>query len=234
MITVVGGTLPLSSELAGQTVSTFQIGKYEVTWGEWQEVRLWAVNNGYSDLQLVGSGASGSHPVQQVSWYDVVKWCNAKSEKDGVTPVYQVSGATYKTGETVPTENITANGYRLPKDKEWEWAARGGVSSQGYTYSGSNDANAVAWTWENSGQAAHEIGTKAANELGIYDMSGNASEWCEDWDSWDSSDPDRLYRGGSWLSVAYNAEVASRDSFTNPATRDFRGIGFRLARSSGQ
>jgi formylglycine-generating enzyme required for sulfatase activity len=110
MITVQGGALPSGSGLAGQTVPTFQIGKYEVTWGEWKAVRDWAVNNGYSDLANVGSGSGDDHPVREVSWYDVVKWCNARSEKEGLVPVYQVGGAVYKTGESVPTVNSSASG----------------------------------------------------------------------------------------------------------------------------
>jgi formylglycine-generating enzyme required for sulfatase activity len=95
MITVQGGTLVTSNTLNGTLVSTFQIGKYEVTWDEWQEVRGWAVENGYSDLENVGAGSAGNHPVRSVNWYDVLKWINAKSEKEGLTPVYLTSGATY-------------------------------------------------------------------------------------------------------------------------------------------
>ena len=103
MVSVAGGTLSESSELAGEVVATFQIGKNEVTWGEWKTVRDWAVTNGYSDLAEVGdtypSGSADNFPVINVSWYDVVKWSNARSEKEGLTPVYQVSGTTYKTGQ---------------------------------------------------------------------------------------------------------------------------------------
>jgi hypothetical protein len=98
MVSVQGGTLPSSSQLAGQTVTTFQIGKYEVTWGEWKEVRDWAVANGYTDLVNVGAGSAGNHPVRNVSWYDVVKWCNAKSEKEGLVAVYSVNGTVYRSG----------------------------------------------------------------------------------------------------------------------------------------
>jgi formylglycine-generating enzyme required for sulfatase activity len=227
MVRVEGGALPSGSGLAGQVVATFQIGKYEVTWGEWQKVRVWAVANGY-DLKDVGQGLSESHPVTDVNWYDVVKWCNAKSEKEGKTPVYQVSGTTYKTGQTVPTVSESANGYRLPSDKEWEWAARGGKNSKGYTYAGSNDVFSVGWFKGNSEGKTHEVGGKLANELEIYDMSGNVWEWCFDL----AGASDRRIRGGGWDSGA-GATVADRG--ISVADPDLRGydFGFRLARSSG-
>ena len=228
-VTVPGGTLPQGSELAGQTVATFQIGKYEVTWGEWKSVRDWAVTNnkGY-DLAGVGdtypSGSADNFPVIKVNWHDVVKWCNAKSEKEGMTPVYTANGTTYKTGVKTPTVSASANGYRLPSEKEWEWAARGGGSSQGYTYSGSNTALDVAWTDENSSNGTKAVGTKAANELGIYDMSGNVWEWCEDLQAeayeYYSMDPAgkltihrgyyywQLHRGGSWADSMFPDEIA--------------------------
>ena len=227
MITVQGGALPQDSGLAGTSVSTFLIGKYEVTYGEWLDVAGWGVSNGY-DLSGVGGGSSSQNPVSNVSWYDVVKWMNAKSEKEGLVPVYQVSGAVYKTGESVPTLNSSANGYRLPTEVEWEWAARGGVSSQGYTYSGSNDVNNAAWYASNASGGTKAVGTKAANELGIHDMSGNVWEWSEDV-AYTSA---RRFRGGCWNNSADYCTVAYRDYVSDPADR-YNYIGFRLARSSG-
>jgi formylglycine-generating enzyme required for sulfatase activity len=224
MVTVQGGTLPAGSGLAGQTVATFQIGKYEVTWEEWQAVRTYAIANGY-DLTGVGNGTASTHPVQQVSWYDAVKWCNAKSQKEGLVPVYTVNGTTYKAGQVAPTQSASANGYRLPSEKEWEWAARGSVTSQGYTYSGSNDINAVAWYASNSSGADKPVGTKAANELGIYDMSGNAFEWCEDV----ANASNRRFRGGSWNDSVVDCPVVARNS-TYLGYRSSR-LGFRLAKN---
>jgi hypothetical protein len=221
---VEGGVLPQGSQIAGTSVGAFRISKHEVTWDEWQDVRGWAVNNGYTDLANVGAGSGGNHPVRDVSWYDVVKWSNAKSEREGLLPVYSVNGTVYRTGNAVPSVNSSANGYRLPTDAEWEWAARGGVLSKGYVYSGSNDANAVAWF---SGNNTQPVGAKAANEIGLHDMSGNVWEWC-----FDAFDANRRVRGGSWSRAASECSVANRNTSGNPTIR-INEVGFRLARNAG-
>jgi len=230
MVTVKGGTLPLSSELGNQSVDSFQIGNYEVTWGEWNEVRHWAVSNnkGY-DLEGVGGtypeGRMDVFPVVNVSWYDALKWCNAKSEKEGKAPVYKVNGETYKTGTVSPMVNAKANGYRLPSEKEWEWAARGGVNgvSHNYVYSGSNDSNAVAWTLANSSSGTKVVGAKMSNDLGIYEMSGNVWEWCEDVENTSTSP----IRGGSCNVKADNASVTYRGR--SISHQRYFDVGFRVA-----
>ena len=248
-VKVEGGTLVTSNELNGTEVSTFYMSKQEVTWGEWQAIQNWGEANGYDWAAETyprdyPDGCAADHPVHSVSWYDVVKWCNAKSEQEGLTPVYSYKpalsykGRTYKTGEPDHTriiQNLTASGYRLPLEAEWEFAARGGNLTNGYTYAGSNDPDPVGWHNDNSGGAACDLwsgnGTwpvaqKAPNELGLYDMSGNVSEWC-----WDQIGSHRRIRGGGWNDNALHCTV-SHLTFNYPAYRTYT-VGFRIARSSG-
>jgi formylglycine-generating enzyme len=171
------------------TVSAFSIGKYEVTYEKWIEVRAWGLMHGYNDLGEAQNGfepVGNDNPATSMKWYDAVKWCNARSEKEGLTPVYYTDNSlatVYRTGQDTLIPDCmkwTANGYRLPTEAEWEFAARGGTKSMGYTYSGSNTPEGVAWVYTNSGRTTHPVGMKTPNELGLYDMTGNASEWVSD------------------------------------------------------
>jgi murein DD-endopeptidase MepM/ murein hydrolase activator NlpD len=231
MVFVQGGTLPDIGNGA-LNVDSFLIGKYEVTWGEWKAVRAEATARGY-DIGGVGDGCADNHPVH-VIWYHVVKWCNLRSEIEGRTPAYRVDGDVYRSGWNDDVAvNSAANGYRLPTDAQWEFAARGGTQSQGYEYSGGNDEGAVAWYWDNSGGAACNyngnhgtwpVGGKAANELGIYDMSGNVWEWCFDWyPGYEGTY--RVLRGGSWDCGAYGCRSADR--YLSPTFYADNTFGFR-------
>jgi len=218
------------------TVSAFYMGKYEVTKAKWDEVRAWGVDNGYTDLPS-GGGKGPSHPVHSVSWYDVVKWCNARSKLEERTPCYTVSGNVYKAGQDDDVScNESASGYRLPTDAEWEYAARGGVSGQRFSWGDTIDhshanyrANSAypEYTYHptyNVGMYPYTspVGSFAANGYGLYDMAGNVWEW--DWyPEYDGSY--RLIRGGGWISSAGSCRAGSRGGYYPDSRRN--NIGFR-------
>ena len=233
MTTVNSGKLPATSALASTEVQTFHIGTHEVTWGEWSAVSEFAANNNF-DLPAAPKNAKSTHPVRGVSWNDAVKWLNARSQMEGLLPVYSVNGEIYRSGNATPEANLSANGYRLPTEAEWEWAARGGSKSLGTSFSGGNDLNEVAVNWDNAigtgedlldGRGPAAVGTKKENELGLHDMSGNIAEWC--WNEVDGGA--RRVRGGAWLGAVTDCEVA-RQSFAGP-TEKRDDIGFRYARN---
>ena len=234
IVSVQGGTLPNTSRLAGTKINDCQIGIYPVTMDEWQGVYKWALENGFD----IASGTAGGpkHPVTMVNWYDCVKWCNAKSLMEGLDPVYSVTEQEgyYASGEFGSAGSdvviwYAKSGYRLPTEVEWEWAARGGRKTQGYSFAGSNNLNAVGWYSENSGCAAHAVGGKMANELGLHDMSGNVWEWCWDLDSIYSTN--RKHRGGGWDHWEEHCSVGYWEwTSSYPALRQ-SDIGFRIARS---
>ncbi len=186
------------------TLSSYYIGKYEVTQALWEAVM--GENPSYfEDTNL---------PVENVSWEDCQKFIKKLNALTGIT-------------------------FRLPTEAEWEYAARGGNKSKGYKYSGSNTIGDVAWYYDNSSSKTHQVGTKQANELGIYDMSGNVWEWCSDWygsnyyssssqtnPTGPTSGSNRVLRGGSWIINARSCRVSYRDGDT-PSNR-YNFYGFRL------
>jgi sulfatase modifying factor 1 len=208
------------------TVSSFYLGKYEVTQKEWVAVM------GANPSRFKGD----AHPVERVSWMDVVEFCNRLSVMVGLQPCYTISGTSVSC-------DFSRNGYRLPTEAEWEYAARGGRQSRGYTHAGSSDANAVAWYLANSSFSTHPVGTKAANELGICDLSGNVWEWCCDWygnyrsgilldPTGPTSGSNRVLRGGAWQNLGYTAGVTYRSPYRAPGRRN-DNFGFRVARRPG-
>jgi len=236
------------------TVNSFYIGKYEVSVKEYKQfVRAkkkrmpaspdssWFAEHPDTKLYYPLSktqwwGWKDYLPMHNVSWYDAVEYCNWLSKKHGLQKCYKIAGE-----KTIC--NFNKNGYRLPTEAEWEYAARGGKKSKGYNYSGSNNPKAVAWYDETSGlKGPMKIGTKKPNELGIYDMSGNVWEWCYDFysSSYYKNSPvknpkggamtiQRVIRGGSWHYRAELARNADRDG-PKPGFTNYN-YGFRIVKN---
>ncbi len=227
------------------TLSSFYLSKYELS--QWKYKKIMKDNPSYFSADTL-------RPVEEVSWYNAIEYCNKRSIKEGLTPCYNYSiygndpafwplgwDSDYNNYVNL-TCNWNVNGYRLPTEAEWEFAARGGILTNNYLYSGSNDLGTVGWFFSNAGSASHPLGLKQPNELGIHDMSGNNWEWC--WDIYDSyqngeqinptgavSGIHRVLRGGSWMYQPDFCRVANRNHGYTPTSFNCN-IGFRLCRTS--
>ena len=180
----------------------------EVTQALYQEV------TGDNPSQFYGSDC----PVENISWHDAIRFCNRLSKKNGLKKAYIISE------ENEVTWDKTANGFRLPTEGEWEYAAKGG---ENYKYAGSDDLEDVAWYRNNSGGKTHPVAQLDPNGFGLYDMTGNVSEWC--WGVNPHNSKSRYIRGGCWYDKASYCELSYRYWGSNGNGEG--NIGFRIVRN---
>lgn len=239
-----GGTteLPVHSVY----ISSLFMDKFDVTREVWLDVYTWATANGYQ-FDNGGTFSGANHPVVYVNWFDAVKWCNARSEKAGLTHCYYTTAdqtTVYRTGQLGLSNACVkwnASGYRLPTEAEWEKAARGGLIGMRYPW-----GNSVSSTDANYGYivgGTTPVNSYAPNGYGLYDMAGNAWQWCWDWHdgNWygnnqattddtrgPASGPNRLVRGGVWFNNVGLLRCACRISYAPSVASE--PLGFRCVR----
>jgi len=224
-------------------VSRFLIDRYEVSKDLWDNVRSWAISKNY-DLPVGSSFDGPLQPIHSVSWYDAVKWCNARSEKEGIIPAYYSDAGlrvVYRAGQIQPYLKKNT-GYRLPTEAEWEKAARGGYSDKSYPWPDGFSISPSMANYNDTGLGkTAPVSSYPANGYGVYNISGNVWEWCWDYygaySAGNQTDPlgasqgnARVIRGGGWDNADNFCRVFSRISNGNPTSRG-NSLGFRTVRS---
>ena len=234
MIIINGGKYKASFSDEEKEVYTLEVSKYQVTQDMWIEVM------GYNPSYFKG----GKRPVEGISWWDALEYCNKLSEKYNLKPVYDLSKKEKsilkinQLNEDSKYPSIAdfrkTEGFRLPTELEWEWFAKGGeVAIQdgtfNFKYSGSKNIDEVAWYGDNSGNQTHNVGMKKTNQLGLYDCSGNVWEWCYDGVAYDESKLNRRIRGGAWNYSSDFCDILCRNYVQS--TFNINYIGFRIVRT---
>jgi formylglycine-generating enzyme required for sulfatase activity len=251
LVLIPGGTNHVSDPDFGLyelALGSFRMGRTEVTKAQWDQVHAWAITNGYA-FDNAGDGRGPNHPVHTVNWYDCVKWCNARSEKEGRRPIYYYmdgSPQVYRTGQrNLASVSIAPGqpGYALPTEAQWEYAARGGFSSRRFPwgtqlqhtranyYSRTNEWYDTSLTRGfhpdynvPASASTSPAGTFDANAYGLYDVVGNVVEWC--WTRSSDLTYERVQRGGCWADNASLCRLGARQQ--NLPTIAHVTIGFRV------
>ena len=261
MISIPGGSFTMGSPQGSGlmierpshqvTLRSYLLAQHEVTQGQYFEITGLRPSSCRTNPEDRSPEGWKNLPVEMVNWYEALIFCNKLSVKENFSPVYRVNGSVNPNdwGDVPAAEadaewNVEwisgANGYRLPTESEWEYAARGGPHTRSHKYAGSDDHDHVSWYYENSATMSHHVGKKTPNELDLYDMSGNVMEWCWDWQGMYTADAkenprgptsglDRIVRGGGWsYAVVYG--LVSYRHYNHPYYRGVN-LGFRVARS---